>query len=115
MPTDNSRSGSRDFTRDQLDYVAVVFLTLKSPRSIDEISSMTGISGRTVRAIIAARDGIDYLVAGGDSGLMPAATAEDAESMTNRIESQARQMFERVGRRRKYALEHLRPTQGALL
>jgi hypothetical protein len=115
MPTDNSRSGSRDFTDGQLDLVVSTFRTLSTPHTIDQISSMTGIPGRTVRSIIAARDGIDFLVAGGDSGLMPSGTAEESESMTARLDSQAQQMFSRVSRRRKYARENLRPTQGALL
>jgi hypothetical protein len=115
MATDNSRSGSREFSDQQLNSVVSLFSQLSYPRSIDSISAMTGVPGRTVRAIIAARDGIDFLVAGGDSGLMPAGTSEESESMTNRLDSQASQMRDRVARRRKYARERMIPVQGALL
>lgn len=81
--------------------------------SLDAISQLTGVSGRTVRQIVGDADGQEFLIAHTpEEWLFVAECLEDAEALTKKLESQIGSMQTRVDRRKLF--EGLPAVQGKL-
>lgn len=76
----------------------------------EDLSREVNVEGRTVRSILSEADGVEFVLGDGDDGTFVAETAEDAESATRRLESQARKMQARASRRRAFDLPRLQET-----
>lgn len=114
---DVTRGGSRDYTPDQAALVLRVLLGRVGPANaiqVADLARMTGLDGRTVRAIVTDRDGEDYLLGGGDDGLYVCTVAEQGDALTARCEATAATLGRRVLRRRTYAAAFLPRRQPAL-
>ncbi len=97
-------NGSRSFDPDQRRAVVQALLAASGPLSVEELADLTGVPGRSVRAIVSAADGESFVL-GGDmrGGYVVAATLEDAERLSRRLGSQIREMARRLARRRGLA------------
>src|SRR5262245_57317864 len=102
MPTDITRRGSREYSSDEYSKVVQSLRDAICSLNTDELAKITGIPGRTVRAVISAADGVEFVLAGGDEGYRIAARAEETDALNARLESQARKMLERVARRKAF-------------
>jgi len=119
MPTDATRTGSREATPEQrADLVQTLkrrHVGLGARVTVEDLAAQTGIPGRTIRAIVSEADGVEFCVGGGDEGLYLAESFEEAEGMTGRLFSQAMRMRERAQRRLEYARKNLPRRQGQLI
>lgn len=110
-------SGSRDFKAKQ--YRAVVDMLKNLPAgarvTVEDVAVQTGVSGRAVREIVSAADGVDILLGGDGNGYQLAASLEEAQRLTLRLSSQASRMAARVERRNAKAADVRRIWQEALL
>ena len=88
----------------------------KSPATEPDLATALGMNARTVRAILADADGIDFVLAGGDTqgGTYVAEFFEEADRKTRGLLSRCRKLQERAERRRHYA-PRLPRRQGALM
>lgn len=82
--------------------------------TVEKLSEITGIGGRTIRACVAEIDGVELLVGSDDDGMFVASYADDAEPFTRRLFSQARKMLGRAERRRVFADKQLPARQRGL-
>ena len=69
---------------------------------VEDIVSMTGVKGRTVRSICSDADGLEFVIDPGDYGYRVVTTKEEADHGTRRLRSQALLMLKRANRREKY-------------
>lgn len=84
--------------------VVTAFLAHPGPVTAAQLHDETGVSGVTLRQIMAAADGVEFLLGGsGADGYCQAKTAEDARRLTARFTSQIGRMADRVKRRRARA------------
>lgn len=98
-------SGGRNYSPGQ--YTAVVRMIAGLAEgevvTVEDVASQTGVPGRTVREIVSAADGVEFLLGGDGQGYRLATSQADAERLTQRHASQARRMFERSQRRDRMA------------
>ena len=85
--------------------------TYDRPVSVARISMASGLNGRTVRAILSERDGIDFLVGACATGELFDASHDPVGGggFTLKLGSQVRRMAERIRRRNIYAETHGAP------
>lgn len=96
--------GSATFNADEYARVVAAFLAHTGPVTAAQLHLETGVSGVTLRQIMAAADGVEFLLGGsGAEGYCRAETFEDAARLTDRFVSQIGRMSERVQRRRARA------------
>ena len=99
-------SGARDYDGKQAASVRHVLrghVGAASAVTVDELARATGIGGRTVRAVLSDLDGRDFVLGVAGDGVYVCETADEADGLTAKLESQARKMGERVERRRAFA------------
>lgn len=83
--------------------VAVIrALGLGESVTVEALAQRTGVSGRTVREIVSAADGVDFLLGGEGNGYQLADTPADARRLSARLGSQAARMQARLARRTAY-------------
>jgi len=103
-----AQSGSREFDPHQR---ADVLKELLSGRyagrrnlvRVEDFAGIVGLSGRTVRAILADIDGRECVLALGDEGLCVAECYEETEPWTRTLRARARNESERALRRERLA------------
>ena len=79
-------------------------------------AEMLGMDGRQVRAILSDNDGVDFLLAFDDTGLMWAAEwLEDATAHTEKLRARAQTLMARVARRERYGRTTLERRQPRLI
>jgi hypothetical protein len=108
-------SGSRDFDwREQRKVVDAVLRAQRSaPLTVEDLVARTDIPGRTVRAVLSAVDGVEFLL-GGTGGYFVCEYADDGDSLSAALRSQITAMTIRLERRDGMALL-LPRRQGRLL
>jgi len=77
----------------------------KNPTTEPDCAAALGMNPRTVRSILADADGVDFVLAGGDTqgGTYVAEFYEQADRKTRGLLSRARKLRERAERRLHYA------------
>lgn len=98
--------GSAEYTEAQYALVVSTFklLSAHGPVTALALHQATGIAGLTLRQIMSAADGVDFLLGGsGADGYRIAASAAEATRLTQRFGSQVRKMAGRIQRRRRMA------------
>jgi len=77
---------------------------VQDPVTVAQIAERANLNGRTVRAILSERDGIDFLVGCAPSGALWDASRDPVGggSFTLKLQSQVRRMAERIRRRNAY-------------
>ena len=105
---DRTREGSRTYTASERQRVVEAFRAHVGPshaiRTVD-LAEITGIDGRTVRAILADADAVEFLIGGHDDGRYVCALAGQGESLTRTMQAEAMSLLERVNRRKVFARE----------
>ena len=110
-----AQTGSRDYTPDD---VARVLEAL--PRGREEAMSqrtlcdMLHMDARTVRAILADRDGIDFVMAHSGDLMWDAERFEDTIGHTATLRARAQSELARVARRERYASVNLQRRQAGM-
>ncbi len=95
-------SGGRTFTPSQRASVVSVMLQHIGRRNIltlEQITELTSIAGRTVRQIISECDGVEFVNGGAKSGYFVAEYLEETVHGSAQLRSQALQMLARADRR----------------
>lgn len=98
--------GSAEYTEAQYAFVVAAFKSMAAhgPVTALALHQATGVPGLTLRQIISAADGVDFLLGGsGAGGYALATTAAEATRLTQRFGSQVRKMATRIQRRRRMA------------
>lgn len=95
--------GSAEYSQDQYVRVVAAFLGQAGPVTALELHRLTGVPGLTVRQIMSAADGVDFLLGGsGADGYRRASSPEDAARLTARFRSQIGRMAARAERRQAF-------------
>lgn len=92
--------GGSYYTQAQYDRVVAAFLALRVPVTVAELSSITGVAGTPVRAIMAAADGKSFVLGGSErAGYSLASSRAEMALKSRRLASQVGKMSERLARR----------------
>lgn len=113
-----AQSGSRDYEAEDVERVLDALTRgLKGAMTMRTFAESLGMDGRQVRAILADRDGIDFLLAINEStGLMwDAEWLEDATTHTEKLRARAKTLMARVARRERFARTNLQRKQPRLI
>lgn len=102
MVTDLTRSGSPTWKLGEWRRVTTWVSAHPGAHTNEEVCEATRTAGRTVRSILSAADGREFVTLAEDAGIGIAAWADEAEEGTRRLESQIREMQARVERRRAW-------------
>lgn len=111
--------GSRSYTVEEYDRVVAHLKDhhwgRKNPTTEPDLAHALGIGSRTVRAVMTEADGVDFVLAGGDTqgGTFLAEYQEEADRKTRSLLSRARKLRERADRRQHYSYR-LPQRQGGL-
>lgn len=98
--------GSAEYDPAQYALVVRTFkrLAAHGPVTALALHQATGVPGLTLRQIMSAADGVDFLLGGsGAVGYQLASDAAEATRLTQRFGSQVRKMAGRIQRRRRMA------------
>lgn len=100
--------GSGTFNDDQYARVVAAFKEMIRTGSNHPVTALdlhvrTKVPGLTVRQIMSAADGVDFLLGGtGAGGYSCAEDPDDSDRLTARFQSQVDKMTDRINRRRAY-------------
>src|SRR5689334_14785934 len=95
--------GSAEYGDDEYRRVVAAFLAHRGSVTAAQLHLETGVPGLTLRQIMSAADGVDFLLGGsGADGYRRAETAEDANRLTERFASQVGKMSARILRRERF-------------
>lgn len=110
-------SGSREYTVAEAKSVITLLKGAEQPLTIEEIADAVGMTGkgRSIRQLLSDFDGIEYLLAGDDDGVLLCRWSDEGDQKTRRLNSQAHKMLERVERRTRYAAAFLSRRQEWML
>ena len=110
-----AQSGSRDYEPADVERVlAAIPKGRQEAVTSRTFAEMLGMEGRTVRAILSDRDGIDYLQARDGDLFWDAAYLEDGIGWTETLRARATSELKRVARRERYARDRLERRQGMM-
>ena len=113
-----AQSGSRDYEPADVERVLDALQRgLQGAMTMRTFSESLGMDGRQVRAILSARDGIDFLLAIDEgTGLMwDAEWLEDATAHTEKLRARAQTLMARVARRERFGRTNLQRRQPRLI
>jgi hypothetical protein len=97
--------GSREYTAREADAVLALVRAHVGPDAaipLRVIEQATQLEARTVRKILNDADGEAFVVSYDDNLLFLAAVAEEAEGYTRKLEAQARTMWTRIAKRKRF-------------
>lgn len=120
MPANGFRgrdTGSREFTPDQRREVLQTLSEMSDGGKFvraEDLTDLTGVGGRTIRAIVNAASGRDLVILTTDLGYKIAETYEEVNRSARRHFSQAARMRERAERELEFARRHLPRNQAIL-
>ena len=111
-----AQSGSREYEPADVERVLDVLPAGRQAAvTLRTFTEMLGMDGRTVRAILSDRDGIDYLQARDGDLFWDAAYLEDGIGWTETLRARAQTEMARVARRERYAKTTLDRRQPRLI
>lgn len=102
-------TGTNNYTPEQYALVCAIVrrATVDIPITVAQLAEATKLSGNTIRAIVRAADGVEFVLGASSQGYKVATTALEAERGTWKLTSQILSMKQRAKRRNKYVQEHL--------
>ena len=111
-----AQSGSRDYEPADVERVLDALPRgREAAMTLRTFTESLGMDGRTVRAILSARDGVDFLQAFDDDLMWDAEWLEDATAHTEKLRARAQTLMARVARRERYARTTLQRRQPRLI
>ena len=110
-----AQSGSRDYESADVERVLeAIPKGCDAAMTLRTFTETLGMDGRTVRAILSDRDGIDYLQARDGDLFWDAAYLEEGIGWTETLRARATSELKRVARRERFARTRLERRQGVL-
>ena len=111
-----AQSGSRDYEPADVERVLDAMPKgRQEAMTLRTFAASLSMEGRTVRAILSARDGVDFLLAYDNDLVWDAETFEEAIPWTETLLARATTEMARVARRERFARAHLQRQQPELI